>query len=71
MMVLIGFQAVAFAAFAKVFAIAEGLLPEDPRLDRRLRWGLEPGTRVAGRRPAHALPALAGLGSLPFAGWAQ
>jgi len=30
--VLIGFQAIAFAAFSKVFAISEGLLPEDPRL---------------------------------------
>jgi hypothetical protein len=32
--VLIGFQSVAFAVFTKVFAITEGLLPEDPRFHR-------------------------------------
>jgi glycosyl transferase family 2 len=32
--VLIGFQAVCFAIFAKTYAIGEGLLPEDPRLRR-------------------------------------
>lgn len=42
--VIIGFQAVGFAVFAKVFAISEGLLPEDPRLDRALnRITLEAG----------------------------
>lgn len=30
--VLLGFQSVSFAVFSKVFAISEGLLPEDPRL---------------------------------------
>jgi glycosyltransferase involved in cell wall biosynthesis len=34
MSMLIGFQALVFAMFTKVFAISEGLLPEDPRLDR-------------------------------------
>lgn len=34
MAVIIGFQALVFAMFTKVFAISEGLLPEDPRLDR-------------------------------------
>ena len=34
MAVLAGFQLITFAAFTKVFAIAEGLLPEDPRLTR-------------------------------------
>src|SRR5204862_1927226 len=34
MAVLAGFQLITFAAFTKVFAIAEGLLPEDPRLSR-------------------------------------
>ncbi len=34
MAVVVGFQLVAFAFFTKVFAIAEGLLPEDPRLAR-------------------------------------
>lgn len=32
--VLIGFQAVLFALFTKIFAINAGLLPEDPRLNR-------------------------------------
>jgi hypothetical protein len=32
MAVVVGFQIVAFAFFTKVFAIAEGLLPEDPKL---------------------------------------
>ena len=32
MMVVIGFQLVAFAFYTKVFAIAEGLLPDDPKL---------------------------------------
>jgi len=35
---LIGFQAIAFAAFSKVFAIAEGLLPPDPNLDRIFKY---------------------------------
>jgi len=34
MAVVVGFQLVAFAFFTKVFAIAEGLLPEDPKLAR-------------------------------------
>jgi hypothetical protein len=34
MSVVVGFQLVAFAFFTKVFAIAEGLLPEDPKLSR-------------------------------------
>jgi hypothetical protein len=34
MAVLAGFQLITFAAFTKVFAIAERLLPEDPRLTR-------------------------------------
>jgi glycosyltransferase involved in cell wall biosynthesis len=34
MAILIGFQSVLFATFSKVFAISEGLLPEDKRLNR-------------------------------------
>jgi glycosyltransferase involved in cell wall biosynthesis len=34
MTVIVGFQLVAFAFFTKVFAIAEGLLPNDPKLSR-------------------------------------
>jgi hypothetical protein len=33
-MVLVGTQAVTFAVFAKIFAITEGLLPMDPRLEK-------------------------------------
>jgi len=36
--VLLGFQAMAFAVFTKVFAISEGLLPADPTLDRLFRY---------------------------------
>jgi hypothetical protein len=36
--VLLGFQAVCFWIFSKVFAISEGLLPPDPRLDRLFRY---------------------------------
>ena len=35
--VLIGFETVLFALFTKIFAINEGLLPEDPRLNRIFR----------------------------------
>src|SRR5208283_1184356 len=34
MAVVVGFQLVAFAFFTRVFAVAEGLLPEDPKLAR-------------------------------------
>lgn len=55
--VLLGFQLVAFATFTKVFAITEGLLPEDPRLNRVFRWiKLEMGLIVGG------ILAIAGLG---------
>ena len=37
MAVLLGFQSVVFATFTKVFAISEGLLPEDLRLARLFR----------------------------------
>jgi len=35
--VLVGFQAVVFATFARLFAVQDGLLPRDPRFDRRMR----------------------------------
>ena len=38
MSILVGFQAITFAVFTKVFAISEGLLPEDPRLNKVFRW---------------------------------
>ena len=47
--IVVGFQLLAFAVFTKVFAITEGLLPEDPRLNRmfeyiKLETGLIAGT---------------------------
>lgn len=35
--VALGFQSVTFAAFTKIYTIREGLLPEDPRVERLLR----------------------------------
>ena len=47
MAILVGFQAIAFATFTKVFAISEGLLPEDARLNRLFRFiNLEVGLVV-------------------------
>jgi len=48
-MVVIGFQAVLFALFTKVYASAEGFLPEDRWPQRVLRtWTLERGLIVGG-----------------------
>jgi glycosyltransferase involved in cell wall biosynthesis len=45
--IFIGFQTVLFAVFTKIFAISEGLLPEDPRLNRVLHYiDLEKGLIV-------------------------
>ncbi len=66
--VLLGFQLIAFATFTKVFAITEGLLPEDPRLHRVFRWvTLETGLILGG------LLMLLGMGGSIFAvsGWAR
>jgi hypothetical protein len=38
MAVVLGYQSVVFAVFTKVFAISEGLLPEDPRVTRVFRY---------------------------------
>ncbi|HEX4001805.1 MAG TPA: glycosyltransferase family 2 protein [Candidatus Acidoferrales bacterium] len=58
MAILIGFQSVNFAIFSKVFAIAERLLPEDPRLNKAFRYlTLEVGLLVG------ALLILAGCGT--------
>ncbi len=49
MAVLLGFQAVLFAVFTKIFGITEGLLPEDPQLTRLGRWiTLEVGLATGG-----------------------
>ncbi|MGA2787820.1 MAG: glycosyltransferase family 2 protein [Verrucomicrobiota bacterium] len=48
MAIVVGFQLVAFAFYTKVFAIAEGLLPDDPKLTRVFKvFTLEKGI-VAG-----------------------
>jgi glycosyltransferase involved in cell wall biosynthesis len=61
MAILIGFQSVNFAAFSKTFAISEGLLPEDPRMNRMYRYvTLEVGLIVG------ALLILAGAGMWIF-----
>ena len=45
--VLLGFQAIAFAVFTKIFAISEGLLPPDPTLDKLFQYiTLEVGLAV-------------------------
>jgi glycosyltransferase involved in cell wall biosynthesis len=45
--IVIGFQAVVFAVFTKIFAISEGLLPEDPRLNKAFNFiNLEVGLVV-------------------------
>jgi len=48
MSILVGFQAIAFATFTKIFAVTQHLLPEDPRLTRlfstiKLETGLVTG----------------------------
>lgn len=36
--ILCGYQAIVFALFTRTFAVAEGLMPEDPRLTRFFQW---------------------------------
>jgi hypothetical protein len=62
--IIIGFQSILFAVFTKIFAISEGLLPEDPRLNRAYRYmTLEVGLIVA------LLLIIAGLGGSVYAYW--
>ena len=66
-LVLVGVQAVTFALFAKVFAVTEGILPEDPRLARAFRYvTLETGLLAS----AAFLVAGAGLTASVVAEWA-
>lgn len=66
--VLLGFQLVAFAVFTKVFAISEGLLPEDPRLNRAFRYiTLETGLAAGGLLIAFGI----GGSILAVSGWAR
>jgi hypothetical protein len=69
--VLIGFQSIAFAVFAKAFAINEGLLPEDPRFTRlattiTLEWGLAVGFAFIVAGIAGTLWALSDWGAVSF-----
>jgi glycosyltransferase involved in cell wall biosynthesis len=66
--VLLGFQLVAFAVFTKVFAISEGLLPENPRFNIAFRYiTLETGLAVGG-----VLLAIGVAGSIfAVSGWAR
>ena len=49
MAVLVGYQAVIFSVFTKIFAISEGLLPPDPTLKRMFRYiTLESGLIAGG-----------------------
>jgi len=66
--VLLGFQLVAFAVFTKVFAVSEGLLPENQRFNRLFNYiTLETGLIIGG------LLIAAGIGGSIFAvsGWAN
>jgi glycosyltransferase involved in cell wall biosynthesis len=61
---IIGFQAIIFAVFTKIFAISEGLLPDDPRLERMFRYvTLEVGLAVG------LILILAGAGGSIYAYW--
>jgi glycosyltransferase involved in cell wall biosynthesis len=49
LLILVGFQAIVFAVFTKTFAITEGLLPEDPKMNRLFTLiNLERGLLVSG-----------------------
>jgi glycosyltransferase involved in cell wall biosynthesis len=62
--IIIGFQSILFAAFTKIFAISEGLLPEDPRLDRAFQYvTLEVGLLVS------IILIIAGLSGTFYAYW--
>ncbi len=76
MLLIIGVQLVAFAFFAKVFAIAEGLLPDDPRFSRLFGFfKLEKGLVLGALTLALGVVLLgwsvwiwkqAGFGSIPY-----
>lgn len=62
MAILVGFQSVTFAVFSKVFAVTEGLLPKNPRLERALGFVSLETSLVVG-----ALVLLLGLGGSFYA----
>lgn len=64
MLIIVGIQLVAFAFFTKIFAVAEGLLPENPKFSRLFRvFTLEKGVATG------ALLFLAGIAMLARAVW--
>jgi len=64
MAIIIGFQAILFAVFTKVFAISEGLLPQDKRLDHLFRYiTLEVGLIAA------SILIVIGVGGSAYAYW--
>jgi hypothetical protein len=71
MMVLMGYQTVLFALFTKIFAISEGLLPPDARLERlfqtiRLETGLLAGAGLTLLGVAGSVYAVWGWGQADF-----
>lgn len=66
--IVVGFQAVTFAVFTKIFAISEGLLPEDARLNKLFRYvTLESGLMIGA-----ALLLIGLLGSIwAFSSWSD
>ena len=69
--VLLGFQAIAFAVFTKVFAISEGLLPPDPALDKLFKYitlevGILVGTLLTVAGLATSASAVGAWGSKHF-----
>jgi glycosyltransferase involved in cell wall biosynthesis len=69
--VLLGFQLIAFAVFTKVFAISEGLLPEDPRFSRlfdyiTLETGLTSGVLLMAAGIAGSIFAVSGWAKSSF-----
>jgi hypothetical protein len=69
--VLLGFQSITFAAFTKIYAMREGLLPEDNRIEEILRvippeLGLVVGGVVAVLGLASSVFALGSYGKLHF-----
>ncbi|HEV2387748.1 MAG TPA: glycosyltransferase family 2 protein [Candidatus Acidoferrales bacterium] len=68
MAILVGYQSINFAVYGKVFAISEGLLPEDPRLSRLFRYvTLEVGLAVG----ALLLAAGVGIWALGLGYWGR
>lgn len=69
--VILGFQAINFAVFTKIFAVSEGLLPEDARLSAALRIISLEGGLIAGGLlllvgVAGSIYALSGWGARSF-----